>query len=191
MKNIKYATPPKESLEEMKKGVDMANQHEDVHLAESLTKAAEKSEDYAPHACYSADLNEIAKTISTNDLNLVGWRHIISNDDNHYSVEVLHDDGKHSFSEINFGTFPAGIREFLANEKAHNDIKAESELRVVRFPSLYVFAIWLHGNEDLFWVLNPAPKQLTIGSFYTSEDFFKVLAQIANERIEGEKDLDY
>ena len=56
---------------------------------------------------------------------------------------------------------------------------APVELRLLRVPALYLSALWLHGERDVFIALAPAPPPLEAGAVYEREAFDRDVGEMA------------
>lgn len=191
MKKINLANPPQESLNELQKGIELAGNHNDKLLSESISKAIESPPDSTPHPCYTASLEALAAGISSSDLKLTGWRYLLSLDESFASIEVHLKDDVHNLGEINFGPFPQVTNKILSDEK-RLDLLGDNdyELRSLRIPALFTFVLWFHGKTNLFHALEPVHQSLNTDGFYKEEEFFQTLQKMADEQIKINKQLD-
>lgn len=191
MDKINLAIPPQESIKELQKGIGVAGHYNDRALAKSISKATKKPEENIPHPCYTVGLEDLGRGITVDKLNLTGWRYLLDIDDTVASVEVHLKDGKHNLGEINFGHFPDRTKKALLDRKVLKQLERDNyELRSIKIPSLYTFALWFHGKTDWFFPLEPTHHELNVNQFYTSDEFFKTLKKMANQQIKFNKNLE-
>lgn len=191
MEKINLALPPQESIKELQKGIDIAGHYDNELLAKSISKASKNPEEHIPHPCYTVGLEDLAKGITIEKLNLIGWRYLLDIDDAVASIEVHFKEGKHNLGEINFGHFPNRTKKALLDSKVLQQLEQDNfELRSLKIPSLYTFALWFHGKTDYFFPLEPTHHELKVNQFYTSDVFFTTLKKMANQQIEFNSNLD-
>lgn len=115
------------------------------------------------------------------------WRFLVMDDSRaHSAVEVRERAGaadEYQFVSLNSGPFVESTVEAIHRAEAGgHDL---GEIRLIRLPALYVEALWLHGDENRFVPLSPAPSDLDPYRIYPEREFTALLGHIAARRREG------
>jgi hypothetical protein len=146
----------------------------------------------APHPVYTLGLQALGGGEGPDAAELTGWRYLIQRDEKTIAAAELHvvggDAGTARALEINEGPF---VR---ATEAALEDVArlpqladAAYELRLLKVPSVYVIALWLHavdGGGDLFVPIGDTPPEVDSGRAYGGDELLLSLGEQARRQLE-------
>jgi hypothetical protein len=92
------------------------------------------------------------------------------------------------FSHFNTGPFvEETVWAILQAENLDDVVKNDYEARILRIPTLYVMAIWLHNKKnDILIPMPPTNENLTPEKTYSQKDFFSSL----NINVQTRSDFD-
>jgi hypothetical protein len=143
----------------------------------------------APHHVYFVSLESIAAGKVFSQAELTGWRYIVLDDERPLFAAELDIDlaqGALEFSNTNQGPHVEGTLEGVRIAESLDDVREHDfELRLLEIPSLYVIALWLHGEEkDLLIPLPPTNPRLTPYDIYTSEELLAAVQNAAIKQLE-------
>lgn len=132
-----------------------------------------------PHRVYSVARDAIVGGELLSAAQPIAWRYVLVNSDSALAAAELIEDagGGLSFSDINYGPFVQATADVLiAAEKLDDVQRGEFELRLLRIPSVYLVAVWLHGDgTDLLLPLAPAPVGLEAGRVYGPQEVLEAI----------------
>jgi hypothetical protein len=84
------------------------------------------------------------------------------------------------FLGLTHGPFTAATIEALtAAEKFPTVAKSDYELRLLKVPSVYLVALWLHGDDDILVPMASPPGGLKKNRAYSEGQVIKALSEIA------------
>jgi hypothetical protein len=110
----------------------------------------------------------------------VAWRYLLVDTENAFAAAEVQQrgDGPLVFSEMNEGPFVQSTADVLLRAERLDDVqRGDFELRLLKIPSRYLVALWLHAETaDLILPLSPAPSSLEAGRAYTSGELANALA---------------
>lgn len=140
----------------------------------------------APHQVYSVGLDGITETTVASGARPTSLRYIILRGETPEAAAelTLDENGRVSdFSHINRGPFVAStIAGIAVAEELETKLQQEYELRLLSIPSLYLMAVWLVGEEDLFIPLDPVPDALKPLGVYTEKALALALQELVTLR---------
>jgi hypothetical protein len=114
-----------------------------------------------PHQVFTMGLDDITSGGGLDRAQPVGWRFLIEEGGRLIaSTETtLLPDGTHEVSQTTEGPFVAGTNEAVKTVRNLPELAAVGfELRLLRIPALYVWALWLHAPAtDLLVPIAPSP----------------------------------
>jgi hypothetical protein len=143
----------------------------------------------APHDVYVLGLDELAAGTRLADARLVAHRFLVLDDSAALaSAEVAADD--HGGFMVTEGPYVEGTVRAIEGAEARTDA-TDAEVRLLRIPALYLVALWLHepdGEGDLLVPVDPAPRPLEAGRYYSSDELLSELARMARRRADGPDD---
>lgn len=185
---INIQTPPEESVEALKKGVQkyVRIKKEGRKALKSLKEDKEPS--HLPHKIYTLGLDDIKAGKGLESTKLIGWRYILQGDgETAFAAEIEHDAkvNKHEFLGVNKGPFVEQTLSALNAVHQNKKVASDSfDLSVLRVPALYVMTLWLQhkdSKKDIMIPLPPVHHFLEAGKLYTIKEFTGILADAAKE----------
>ena len=148
----------------------------------------------APHRMYFVGLEDVTNNSILSNAKLIGWRYIIlKGDDPMAAAELGVDDsgGGLEFSQINRGPFVGSTVEGVGLAENLDAVRNDTyEPRLLKIPSLYIIALWLHGenSEDIIIPLPPTRPELKAYDSYNEEEFTKAIQGAATRRLEFQEE---
>lgn len=143
------------------------------------------------HPVYNLELGEIVENRGLDGARLTAWRFLLfEGSDAVAAAEISVDEkgGDIQFSSINSGPFVAATFEVFQTRLKDSELeKQELDVRVLRVPALYLFALWLHstsGRADRLIPIGPIPEFLEKGRTYSRRDLEEKLLPVAKRRRE-------
>ena len=150
----------------------------------NLTAASPKISD--PHPCYCLGLNEVAQGNFLSTASLESWNYLLLNGDQPIGNAEMLDTGTNTlaFSSISHNFLAADLLNALhVVEGAAAVQKGNYEMRLLRIPSLYFAALWLHAStDDLIFPIAPTPNELASQRIYTAAEILPNLMSAANAK---------
>lgn len=138
----------------------------------------------APHQVFTMGLDDVAAGGGLDRARPVGWRFLIQEDGHPVaSAETTHGtDGTDEVSHFNEGPFVAATDQAMTTVRDLPQLQATGfELRLLRIPSVYMMALWLHSPAtDLLVPLAPSPIGKE-GKPVPATEFFAELAELARQ----------
>jgi hypothetical protein len=148
------------------------------------------------HPVYNLGLNDILSSKPAAQLALFSWRFIVQGSGPEaVAAETLAKgpSDQAEFSSVNSGPFVAGTTEaFAAVTKDPAFAKGDWEMRLLRIPALYIFAVWAHeksGEGDRLRPVKPAPSFLDPSKTYTWSEFLNTIKAPAEQRLASDDGL--
>jgi hypothetical protein len=135
-----------------------------------------------PHQVFSMGLDDITSGGGLDRARPVGWRFLIQEGGRLIaSAETtLAPDGTHEVSQFTEGQFDAATDNAVKAVRNLPKLEADGfELRLLRIPSVYVMALWLHGPTDLLVPIPPSPIAKE-GTPMPPAEFFADLSGLAS-----------
>jgi hypothetical protein len=137
-----------------------------------------------PHQVFTMGLDDITSGGGLDRARPVGWRFLIEEGGRLIaSAETtLLPDGTHEVSQTTEGPFVAGTDEAVKTVRNLPELAADGfELRLLRIPALYVWALWLHAPAtDLLVPIAPSPIRKE-GRPMPAAEFFADLSALASQ----------
>jgi hypothetical protein len=187
---IRVDTPPKESLEEVRRGlpgVAALGREGPRFLREA---ALQEHKPILPHKVFTIGLEDLAQGRGLENARLVGWRYLIERGSRvRAAVEVACDSsgGSHEFAGVNEGPFNQATQQALDSAQGSQTTESSTyEFNVLRIPAIHVLTLWLRDEvdgKDLLIPINPAPPWLISGKTYGKEELETVLRNAAEQRL--------
>lgn len=147
-----------------------------------------------PHRVYTATPTDVLAGSILASATEDSWRYLVirNDDDVVAAVEVTsRDGGPMELAHINEGPFVVGTVAAIAiaEEQLENDPN-DFELRLLRIPSLYLMALWLHAdNSDELITIAPAPPGLRANEVIGEAQLTGALRPLAEERTQSENSM--
>jgi len=192
---IREALGNAESIGELQRGLGAAFGGRAQSASETRTLADRESTPTRathPHPVYTTDLEDVAAGRAIESARLVGWRYLISEQEGAGRVAEVHWDesaGTHCFGGVTEGAFVDETLAALAELERREEIEQDDyELRVLRIPGLFVFAVWLRADvgEDIVVPLGPTFGSLESGNAIQAEELSRALCEPARTVLEFE-----
>lgn len=179
--------PPQAALEAAQAGVARLLSAPGMASRGALGAAPGTTYLAAPHQVFHLSLPDAVRDRPVEHARPGGWRFMVVNDSRALAaVRVRERDGaseSYVFSELNSGPFVDATVEALRRlEASRQDFR---ELRLLDLPALYLQALWLHGDDDRFMALPPAPSAFEPYRLYSEEEFSQRVTELASTRGEG------
>jgi hypothetical protein len=142
----------------------------------------------APHKVFTIGLTQVAAGKGIAAAEESGWRTIILEGRNPVAaVEFAGGGGgaAGAFKSLNQGPLVQSTASVMAMAEGLPQVQANDfEPRLLEIPAIYLVAIWLHGKEELFVPLEPAPDKFKPYQTYSEKDFFDLARILAKRRTE-------
>jgi hypothetical protein len=144
----------------------------------------------APHRMYFIGLEDVANGHLLSAAEVTGWRYIIVRGDDPMAAAELGIDqlgGSLEFSQLNQGPFVSSTIEGVSIAADLDTVRNNNyELRLLKIPSLYIIALWLHsqGAQDIIIPIPPTRPELTPYDSYSEESFLQAIHEAAVKRLE-------
>ena len=140
----------------------------------------------APHLVYCLGLDDVVEGRFLAAAKATNWRYILLEGNNAPAAAglAINDEGEvGGFAYVDRGPFveSTGVATALA-EGLESVQERDYELRLLSVPSLYLVALWLHGEDNLLLPLAPAPGGLESLQPYTEEQLFAALQELIERR---------
>jgi len=147
-----------------------------------------------PHRVYTATAADVVAGSILSSAKEDSWRYLVINnsDEAVAAVEVIsRDGGPMELTHINEGPFVVGTVDAIAiAEEQVGDGPRDFELRLLRIPSLYLIALWLHADDtDGLIPIAPAPAGLRAGATITEAELTATLRPLAEQRTRIEETM--
>ncbi|HXH39920.1 MAG TPA: hypothetical protein VNN08_14920 [Thermoanaerobaculia bacterium] len=147
-----------------------------------------------PHRVYLATAADVVAGAILSSAKEDSWRYLVINnsDEAVAAVEVIaRGGGPMELAHINEGPFVAGTVDAIANaEEQVRNAPRDFEVRLLRIPSLYLIALWLHASDtDGLIPIAPAPAGLVAGVAITEAELAATLRPLAEQRTRIEEGM--
>jgi hypothetical protein len=181
------SAPPQAAVDAARAGIGQLKAAPGMASRDALV--GEPGETYlaAPHQVFHLGLNDAMRGRPIEHARRGGWRFMLTDDSR--ALAAVHvrecDDAPESyvFSQLNSGPSVDSTVEALHRlEAAGQEFR---ELRLLDVPALYLEALWLHGDEDRFMPLHPAPRAFEPYRLYSADEFSRLVAEVAAKRGDG------
>jgi hypothetical protein len=94
--------------------------------------------------------------------------------------------GEQMLANLNYGDFVSATAEAIDKLEAMDVVRNHQfEVRLLRFSSVYVMAIWLkskEGQRDIIYPLPPTPRPIEAGHPYSPDEFVDLVRPLAKNR---------
>ncbi|TFI52523.1 hypothetical protein BLD44_019750 [Mastigocladus laminosus UU774] len=201
---IKKKNPPAKSERALVEGLNnlppgLARSKKGRFFAESATQFKPGSPNVIQHPVYTVSLQELAESGLAN-AKQTSWRYVYpkrNKNDDEFAVEVAIDEAgqNHAFLNTEEGDFVPGTMSAIKKaERLERSQKNDYELRVLKIPAIYLFALWLkdeQGDDDIFVPLVEASPQLEAKEEYSKEEFERILRQDAQQQLQAQQQLEF
>ncbi len=148
------------------------------------------------HPVYNVGLNDLVHGTPLARLPLTSWRFIVGSGTAAVSAAETLDGGaggEARFASVNAGPFVDGTTQAFASvSKDPTFATGDWEMRVLRVPALYIFAVWTHdkaGNADRIRPIAPAPAYLDASRTYSWDEFVAAVRPQAEAKLAGDDGL--
>ena len=143
------------------------------------------------HPVYSVKLGDLVENRGLDRARLTAWRFLLFEGSDAVAageISVDQKSGDIQFSSINSGPFVAAtFQAFQTRLKDPELEQQEWDVRVLRVPALYLFALWLHSTgerEDRLIPIGPVPEFLEKDRTYSRRDLEERLLPVAMRKRE-------
>jgi hypothetical protein len=139
-----------------------------------------------PHRVYGANAADVMSGSLLAAAVAESWRYLVIRSD--AAVAAVEVTAAAELSHINEGPFVGATIEAIgrAEEIVAGDPR-DYELRLLRIPALYVYALWLHAADaDQLIPLDPAPSVLRPNEPYDEAAFTAALRPFAEQRLSAD-----
>lgn len=193
--SIITANPPTDGAEALRAGVNsliMSGDDARRELTPSVGSFAGVSI-AAPHPVYHAGLDGVLEGSLVSSAQFSCWRYLLLDDDRILAaaeIQLGSGEVETAFLGVSTGkSVRSTVRAIARAEKIDEVREKDYELRLLRIPSLYVVALWLHSEEDLFVLIPPTPRRLVPYSVHSAEQLISALHGLASERRQFDDNL--
>ncbi|HET7230646.1 MAG TPA: hypothetical protein VFJ16_11630 [Longimicrobium sp.] len=182
------ATPPEGGIRAVRNAIRHVLRHPGSAL-KTLAAAAGEGADVCisvPHPVYTLGLPDVAGGNLADSALLQGWRYLLTAGDTLVAAAEVIVSGTRAvrFSHFNDSPFVRSTVDALAAAEALNQVAPHDyEVRLLKVPALYLFALWLHGPDELYLPLAPAPPEVTALCPYSQAELAAALRAKADERL--------
>jgi hypothetical protein len=156
----KFAKPPRQSSEELKAGVSRYQQHR--LTSEMALSMPESTEIDLAHSIYFASLIHIQSGVGLQYARAKVWRYFLKPNvsGETMAVEVnVRSGSRHACALFTEASVVKEHRDLLRSCSDEASAKGNFEFRMLKVPSIHVFAIWLRGKRKALDILIPlVPK---------------------------------
>jgi hypothetical protein len=192
---ISLAQPPQAVQELTQARIKEISSAGHFRVASLATAKPEQISIASGHPVYNLGLQEVVNNTPPANLQLSSWRFIVQgNGPEPTAAETLPAVAARAaeFSSVNSGPFVAGTTEAFASVmKDPTFTSGNWEIRLLRIPALYLFAVWVHeqnGSDDRLRPINPAPAYLDTAKTYTWNDFLAAIKPEAQQKLSSDVD---
>lgn len=187
---LRLPTPPPTGLEIVRTALEGLMSTPSLSaLALSVGTGDEASkglEATAPHLVYFIGLDDIAEGRFLSAAKAKNWRYILLEGNTALAAAELtiNDSGEvGGFGNVDRGPFVESTSVATALAEGLESVQdRDYELRLLSVPSLYLVALWLHGENNLLLPLAPAPGGLDSAQPYTEEQLFGAVRELIERR---------
>ncbi|HJQ40785.1 MAG TPA: hypothetical protein VKB93_26910 [Thermoanaerobaculia bacterium] len=127
------------------------------------------------HQVFTATLTDVLERRVLAAAQATSWRDVAGTS----AAEVAPREGEYVLTSINEGPFATATHDALDRAR---QLEGDYELRVLTIPSLYLFALWLHGENDVVIPMDPAPTGLNANEPYNEVRLTEALRPLAERR---------
>jgi hypothetical protein len=142
-----------------------------------------------PHAVYDLRADEIASGRGLESAHATGYRYLVNTSGGPVAAgEVVTDEHGEAklLANLNYGNFVEETAGALAKLEVADEVQERPyEVRLLRFSSVYLMAIWLKSQTDeadIIYPLAPAPPPLEAGRSYSPDEFIRAVVPLAKRR---------
>lgn len=141
----------------------------------------------APLPVFTLPVDAVANRSGLASVRPAGWQYVLERGDQPIAAAELSGSGEEVvYSHLNEGPAASFVVAGVASaEQFDAGRNGEWEIRILRIEALYVTAIWLHGNSDVLFPIDPAPAGLQPLQPYEAQRFLEILHPMAIARIAG------
>lgn len=193
--SIITANPPTDGAEAIRTGVNsllMSSGDARRELTPSAGSFASVSMS-APHPVYHATLDGVLDGSLVTSAQFSCWRYFLLDDDRILAAGEIQpgsEEVERTFLGASTGkSVRSTVRAIARAEKIDAVREKDYELRLLRIPSLYVVALWLHSEDDLFVLVPPTPRRLVPYSVHSADQLISALHDLASERRQFDDNL--
>jgi hypothetical protein len=193
--SIITANPPTDGAETVRAGVNsLITVSGDARreLTPSVGSFASVSTS-APHPVYHAGLDAVLEGSLVTSAQFSCWRYLLLDDDRILAAAEIQpgsEEVETTFLGVSTGkSVRSTVRAIARAERIEEVRENDYELRLLRIPSLYVVALWLHSEDDLFVLIPPTPRRLVPYSVHSAEQLINALHGLASERRQFDDNL--
>lgn len=185
MASLRHLDPPDDSLSAAEEGLRRMSESGAASSRELRRTPTERLRLTRPQPIYVLGLDNLRAGRGLQAAQLTGWRYLVQADDARtprplaLARTTVSPDGAHQFSSLNYGPFVAGTADAI--RAAEQMRLADSDVRVLEVPALYLVALWLdHGQESTLVPIAPAPPGIEPHHAYAAQELLDLLAQLAS-----------
>jgi hypothetical protein len=190
---LTLCTAPEDALPRLREGL--------IPLLEQelgSRKVAVEIEIAQPQPLYTTGLAAFASGNLLGDARLTSWQFLVLRARQPFGiaeVAVEEEQGMQRLVYAGFGMGPHSrsvIETLGVAERLPEIVARDYELRILRVPTVYLYCVWLHGDEggDLFLPCDPAPSPLIPNEVVQAEAITSALHDFAVQRLKtGTSDI--
>lgn len=150
----------------------------------------------APIPVYAVDVADVAQGCLINAAVLVEWHYLVLADDETLMSATIADDVLHAedsdipvTAQLSYGTLGQDVIKAINRAEELPETAGEDfSVRLLEIPALYLSALWLHGERDLFLVLPPFTFRLTAFELVTENQLVAALREEAENYLSYQDD---
>ncbi|MEV0566772.1 hypothetical protein [Dactylosporangium sp. NPDC050588] len=177
--------PPSGAHDHVKSRLHTLAAHGGLHTKALRGARADQLDLSTPHQVFTLGADDIAAGGGLDRAEPAGWRYLVESAGQVVaSAETMPaPDGTQRFANVNEGPFVDATDKAMKVVRKLPKLEAAGfELRLLRVPSLYLTALWLHSPaEDLLVPLQPSPIGKE-GKSMSAAEFLSDLAEYARSR---------
>ena len=196
--SLQFATPPADGTLVVKQGIDNIFAAPIGGAAAHIESPASTLKTMDPYPVYDLELNDLAKGKSLDSANLTVWRYLlVQGNEIVQAAEIAQPSaigGRSIFNALTKGYAKEMEDAFHKVDHLPELEQGNYEIRAIRVPSLYLFALWLKdllGKNDRFVVVKPAFPPFDTSKIYKIDELFFLLQQQARIKKSQEDKLTF
>jgi hypothetical protein len=193
---VRFSSPPQQMADSLAFALQDLSKSEDLSEAVTLDtwEALAQPHWQYPHQVFSVQLQDLIGGNGLSHVSVVSWRFLLEGTISRpvvAAVEMNVQDGTYTFSLLNEGPFVDQTFHLIQMARYTLSKPESYELRAIRIPELYVFALWWkqqQGEADIIVPMRPTHALLKSDDSYSKEHFEKALQSMAVEILEFDFD---
>jgi len=181
---LRHLDPPDDALSAAELGLRRVVESGAASSRELRRMPIERLRLTHPQPVYVLGLDDLREGRDLQAAQPAGWRYLVEDGEARatrplaLAQTIASPDGAHAFASLNYGPFVVGTAEAI--RAAEQMTIADSDVRVLEVPALYLVALWLdHGQESTLVPIAPAPAGIEANHAYAAPELLDLLAQRA------------